>query len=65
MVKIGQEILTDIIAAYVNTDSNRAVNLWYRDDAINKNYVYLIRCVLSLLDHNRSQGCKNIQTVWF
>jgi hypothetical protein len=65
MVKIGQEMLTDIIAAYVNTDSTRAVNLWYRDDATNKNYVYLIRCVRSLLERNRSQGCKNKQTVWF
>jgi phosphate uptake regulator len=34
-------MLTDIITAYVNTDSAETVAVWYRNDAIDKIYVEL------------------------
>ena len=54
MVKIGQEILTDIITAYVETNSNRAVEVWHRDDATDKIYADFIRRVRCQLEQEHA-----------
>jgi len=50
MAGIGQGMLTDIITAYVNTDSTKAVEVWHRDDAVDKIYVDLISRIRSQLE---------------
>jgi phosphate transport system protein len=50
MAEIGQEMLTNIITAYVDTDSHRAVEVWHRDDAIDKIYADLISLIRSRLE---------------
>jgi phosphate transport system protein len=54
MAGIGQEMLTDIITAYVETDSNRAVEVWHRDDAIDKIYADFISRIRGQLEQEHA-----------
>lgn len=54
MAGIGQEMLTNIITAYVETDSNRAVEVWHRDDAIDKIYADFISRIRGQLEQEHA-----------
>jgi phosphate transport system protein len=42
MVEINQEMLKDIMSAYVESNSDKAVKVWHRDDAIDAIYAKVL-----------------------
>lgn len=56
MAEIARNMLRDIISAYSNTDIRTAVDVWHRDDDIDRIYAEL----LAQLRHYMMQDSKNV-----
>lgn len=57
MAEVAKTMLKDIISAYSDTDIRKAVDVWHRDDEIDRIYADL----LSQLRHYMMQDAKNVE----
>ena len=49
MAQITQEMVKDILDAYVQRDADKAVAVWHRDDEVDEMYTSLVRELLTYM----------------